>query len=100
MFWQSETRVEKVADVMTGNMWESVKNHLHLNNNDNIVGNNDKLYKLRPLIDALLGKFNSIQMDEKLCVDEQIIPFKGKHSMKVYMQNKPKKVALQMFYDV
>jgi hypothetical protein len=33
----------------------------------------------------------SIPIEEKVCVDEQIIPFKGKQSLEVYMQKKPKK---------
>lgn len=46
----------------------------------------DKLYKLHPSIDAILDKLHCIKMDERLSVDEQITPFKEKHSMKVYIQ--------------
>jgi len=38
-------------------------------------------------------------MDEKLCVDEQVIPFKSTHSLIVYkyIKNKPKTQATNPF---
>jgi hypothetical protein len=39
----------------------------------------------------------SIPIQEKVCVDEQIIPFKRKHSLEVYMQKNPKKWGCKTF---
>lgn len=36
-------------------------------------------------------------MDEYLCVDEQIVPFKGKHPMKQYNPKKPKRWGYKIF---
>uniref|UniRef100_A0A0K0EC24 DDE_Tnp_1_7 domain-containing protein n=1 Tax=Strongyloides stercoralis TaxID=6248 RepID=A0A0K0EC24_STRER len=38
-----------------------------------------------------------IPMEETLCVDEQMIPFKGKHSIKQYMKKKPRKWGFKAF---
>lgn len=65
-----------------------------MNNND------DKLFKLRPFIDAVVNNFKTIHMLEKLCVDEQIITFKGRHRLKQYMRNKQKKMGIQSICSV
>ena len=32
-----------------------------------------------------------------MCVDEQMIPFKGQHSLKVYMKSKPSKWGYEVW---
>ena len=51
----------------------------------------DSLQKIRSIFDKLVKNFNCILIAELLCVDEQIIPFKGRHRLKQYMSKKPKK---------
>ena len=97
MFWRTETRVAQVADIMSRNRWQTIKNNLHFIDNNSMVGNTDKLFKLRPFLDSFARNLHQIPIEEKVCVDEQIIPFKGKHSLKVYMQNKPKKWGYKVF---
>lgn len=36
-------------------------------------------------------------MDKKLCVDEQVIPFKSKHSLTVHIKDNPKTKATNPF---
>ncbi|KAF2896111.1 hypothetical protein ILUMI_10064 [Ignelater luminosus] len=46
----------------------------------------DRLYKIRPLLDRLVSKFQSIPLQGQMfCIDEQIIPFKEKSTLKCYM---------------
>ena len=90
MYWKATTRVPLVADTMSRNRWEQIKLGLHFNDNCNLDPS-DKLYKIRPLLQSLVENFKAVPMNEKLSVDEQIIPFKGKHSLKNYIKNKPKK---------
>ena len=98
MYWNNTTRIERIATVMTCNRWEAIKNHLHFNNNDTIPPDNiDKLFKIRPLLSSLLTKFQSTPIDEHLSLDEQIVPFKGKSSLKQYNPNKPKKWGYKIF---
>lgn len=43
---------------------------------------------MRPLYDKLKKKCNSINMERNICIDEQMIPFKGHLSVKQYMRGK------------
>jgi hypothetical protein len=96
MYWKAETRVGAVADAISRNRWETFKLRLHFSDNTNVT-DNDSLQKIHPFLDSLISKYNNIPMDEKLCVDEQMIPFKGKHKLKNYIKNKPKKWGYKAF---
>ncbi|XP_046684702.1 piggyBac transposable element-derived protein 4-like [Homalodisca vitripennis] len=102
MYWNGNTRVEKVAHVMSRNRWEELKANLHFNNNDHMPlqndPNKDRLFKIRPLVDALQNKFKNIPIEEQmLCVDEQIVPFKGTSLLKQYNPMKPHKWGYKLF---
>ncbi|XP_034066448.1 piggyBac transposable element-derived protein 2-like [Gymnodraco acuticeps] len=92
MFWNKACRVSQVADTMTLNRWEAIKKYLHFSNNeDRQEEGNDPLHKIRPLVTHLISKLKSIPMREKLAVDEQMVPFKGRSRLKQYLPSKPKK---------
>ncbi|KAJ8930526.1 hypothetical protein NQ314_016673 [Rhamnusium bicolor] len=82
---------------MSRNRWEQIKSRIHFNDNAYLPNNNDKLYKIRPFIEKVVANFKNIPMDEKVCVDEQMIPFKGHHSIKQYLKSKPKKWGYKAF---
>ena len=71
------------------NRWEAIKKSLHINNNEG--QEQDPLYGIRPLVTHLTSKLVSIPMSEKLTIDEQMVPFKGRHRLKQYLPSKPKK---------
>ncbi|KAA8578243.1 hypothetical protein FQN60_018606, partial [Etheostoma spectabile] len=93
MFWNKATRVSQVADTMALNRWEFIKKSLHFNNNNQVrQGENvDLLHKIRPLVTHLTLKLQTIPMGEKLAVDEQMVPFKGRNRLKQYLPSKPKR---------
>ncbi|XP_048859480.1 piggyBac transposable element-derived protein 3-like [Brienomyrus brachyistius] len=92
MFWNKATRVSQVADTITLNRWEFIKKSLHFNNNEVKQGENlDPLHKIRPLVIHLTSRLQTIPMSEKLAVDEQMVPFKGRNRLKQYLPSKPKK---------
>lgn len=64
-----------MADVITQRTWEEIKRYLHFT--DNTAPNNDKLFKIRALIDSLLPKFQALPQEQMLSIDEQMVPFKG-----------------------
>ncbi|XP_049946503.1 piggyBac transposable element-derived protein 3-like [Schistocerca serialis cubense] len=88
--------IPAVADVMSLNRWEQLKLGLHFNDNETI-DQADTLYKIRPFLEPLVENFRRIPMSEKLSVDEQMIPFKGRHTLKNYVKNKPKKWGYKAF---
>ncbi|KAL3210703.1 hypothetical protein MRX96_008651 [Rhipicephalus microplus] len=91
--------VEKVAEVMSRDRWQTIKSDLHFNNSDLLQANagNDRLSEIRPLIDNLLPKFQIIPKSQMLVVDEQIVPFKGRSSLKQYVSSKPHKWGYKIF---
>ena len=100
MYWKTTTRVPFVADTMCRNHWEQIKLGLHFNDRPNSkLDPNDKIYKIRPLLQPLVDNMRAVglPMNEKLSIDEQMIPFKGRHSLKNYVKNKPKKWGYKAF---
>lgn len=82
MFWNKACRVSQVADTMTLNRWEAIKKSLHFSvNEERQEENDDPLHKIRLAMQSLThltSKPMSIPMGEKLAVDEQMVPFKGR----------------------
>uniref|UniRef100_A0A3P8SS87 PiggyBac transposable element-derived protein domain-containing protein n=1 Tax=Amphiprion percula TaxID=161767 RepID=A0A3P8SS87_AMPPE len=96
MYWSSECRVSQVADIMSRSRWEEIKHFIHFC--DNMAPNNgDKLFKVRSLIDSLLPKFQALPQDQMLSIDEQMVPFKGRSSLKQYIPKKPYKWGYKIF---
>lgn len=96
MYWSSTCRIPQVADVMSRDRWEQIKHFIHFS--DNMAHNNsDRLFKIRSLIDSLLPKFQALPQDQMLSVDEQIVPFKGRSSLKQYIPRKPYKWGYKIF---
>lgn len=89
------------SDVMSRNRWEEIKSKLHMVDNStldpNMSNNKDKLFKVRPMIDCLRNSFQQIPMIQNLCIDEQLIPFKGNSAIKQYIPSKPHKWGYKFF---
>ena len=98
LYWSKEFYFDKVAGVMRINRFEKIKQFLHCNDNLARPENcDDRLYKIRPVVDALKKKFTEICPTEKLCIDEQMVPFKGKSGIKQYNPQKPKKWGYKLY---
>ncbi|RUS87411.1 hypothetical protein EGW08_004865 [Elysia chlorotica] len=58
MYWGTETRYEKIANVMPINAFETIKRNIHVNKNaERPKDCTDKLYKIRPLIEGGINRF-------------------------------------------
>ena len=96
MYWSAVTRQNIVSENMSCNRFEQILAIIHLNDNelmrDRGDAGYDRLHKIRPLLEKLNVQFEACAEKEmKVSVDEQIVPFKGRHSLKVYMMKKPNK---------
>jgi|UniRef100_A0A2S2R041 DNA excision repair protein ERCC-6 len=83
---------------MSRNRFDSVKQNIHLSDNDQL-DKNDRFSKLRPLFD-LINKKN-IQFGiffHNLFIDEEMVPYFGRHSCKMYIKGKP--IRFGFNYDV
>lgn len=58
---------------------------------------NDGLWKVRPLLTSFQQRCQNITLEERLCIDEQIIQFKGKLYIKHYVTEKLKPWGVKVF---
>lgn len=98
MYWNASLGIGLFQNSMTKNRFFKLRNNLHVVNNLELDKNNcDKFKKVRPIIDCVLSKVQSLKPEEKMCIDEQIIPFKGHHGAKTYNPKKPNPWGLKVF---
>ncbi|KAI8125261.1 PiggyBac transposable element-derived protein 2 [Lucilia cuprina] len=101
MAWAANFKLAAVASALPRNRFEKIKQFFHLNNNTKQPQKGtpeyDKLYKVRPLLDSIKKKFNEIPQEECQSIDEQILAYKGQHSLKQYLPMKPHKWGFKMF---
>lgn len=83
-----------IAPLMPMNRFGWLLGHLHLNDNSLQPKKGDpyydKLYKIRPLLTRLSQTFSECyKPHQKVTVDESMVKFKGRSSLKQYMRDKP-----------
>ncbi|XP_049774068.1 piggyBac transposable element-derived protein 4-like [Schistocerca cancellata] len=98
IYWSSDPylNVNAVSNVMTLARYKKIMENLHCNDNLFQPATNDpgydKLYKIRPLISALNKNCLKVyHPSTSLAVDESVVAFKGRTSLKQYMPMKPVK---------
>ena len=90
-YWSQQLGYSPVADVMSRNRFQLLLENLHFVNNDEI-DKNDKLAKIRPIVDIVRNQCIEVEPEEYHSVDEQIIPSKTKSSsIRQYNPKKSKK---------
>ena len=85
MYWQEGFRLETISSHMTRNRFETILRYLHFSDNNEIVINQnnsryDRLAKIKPLLDLFRAQCLLTMPQQRQNIDEQIIPFKGKHN--------------------
>lgn len=99
LYWSSDEDVctPLVSNAMTRNRFESIKRNLHLADNAqlNVA---DRAAKVRPLYDILNNNLKQFGVFKRhLSIDEQMLPYFGKHSAKMFMRNKPVKFGYKFW---
>ena len=101
MYWESHSRISLIADVIPRNRFETILRYIQFNDNSKMRQKTDDaydtLYKVRPLLQSLKEGMSRLEPEDKHSVDEQMIPFKGRNSMKQYMKSKPHKWGYKVF---
>lgn len=91
MYWEQQDDVLNVAisSSMNRARFETIMRYLHLADNDDLNAN-DKYAKVRPLFDLLNKRFmDHFPGETNLSIDESMIPYYGKHSLKQHIKGKP-----------
>lgn len=59
---------------------------------------NDKLYKIQPLVDELVERFQLLMMPgEEVCIDETIVPFQRLLAFKKYIKKERTKFGIKLY---
>lgn len=87
-YWRSNKLYNSIIPAyMSRNRFELLMSVLHVS--DNKKSTHDRLYKIQPLIDLLLHKYNSALIPEQnLCIDESIVPFKRRLKFRQLISNR------------
>ncbi|GFO27773.1 PiggyBac transposable element-derived protein 4-like [Plakobranchus ocellatus] len=81
-------------NVMERDRFLSILAIFHIADNSTFVPfgepDHDPIHKIRPFVDHLNRVFKELyEPDREVCLDEAMVPFKGRSRFKVYMKNKP-----------
>lgn len=89
-------------EVITDRRFHLLVRFLHFNNNELFDMNNDpnsKLYKIWPVLEYLIGKFQSTYTPEsEIAVDESLLLWKGRLGWKMYIPKKRARFGMESFH--
>ena len=91
LYWENEEDVHNpaVAGAMPRNRFDLLMKYLHLADNQHLT-QGDKSTKVRPLYDMLNKRFiKYFPLSQEVSIDESMVPYYGKHSMKQCIRGKP-----------
>lgn len=104
LYWSNDPNFfcERVAKIMPVKRFLKILRLLHLNDNSQMPSRNslefDKLYKIRPMITHLKDIYQSVYRPSRyLAVDESMVAYKGRSTMKQYMPMKPIKRGFKIW---
>lgn len=97
-YWSQSILYNSLANkTMPRNRFELLLNMIHFSDNLNIDGT-DKLYKISPLVKLLNQKFSKMyNPEENVCLDETMVPFRGRLRFKQYIPGKRHKYGVKLF---
>jgi len=97
-YWSTDPlfRVPPISNVMPVKRFKKLLQCLHINDNSLMpakgAANYDKLYKIRPLVEKLNHEFSAQCIStSSQSIDEAMVLFKGRSTLKQYMPMKPTK---------
>ena len=100
-YWKGDQdlSVPFVSSVLPRNRFSQILGNLHIyDNHANPEGNKDKLLKVRPLITAMNNNYMQLyNVSRKVSIDESMILYKGRHSIKQYNPMKPIKRGYKLW---
>jgi len=91
MYWEPADDVNNIAisRAMTHNRFDDLIKYIHIADNANLPPG-DRFAKVRPLFTAMNETFlAAFPQQQHLAVDESMVPYYGRHSLKQYIREKP-----------
>ncbi|KAK3926390.1 PiggyBac transposable element-derived protein 3, partial [Frankliniella fusca] len=89
-YWNSNTYVKQVADVMSYRRFQKIRSHIHFVDNSDEPGT-DPFRKVRPILNHMRAKINTLEQESTLSADEGMVGYKGRYAgcLRQYLPNKP-----------
>ncbi|XP_052083040.1 piggyBac transposable element-derived protein 4-like [Mytilus californianus] len=104
LYWSSDPFLGNtgIRSVMTENRFSKLYQYIHVNNNQTAVPRDtegfDKLHKVRPIINMVDHTFKDhYKPKQNQTVDEAMVKYKGRFSIKQYMPGKPIKRGMKVW---
>jgi DNA excision repair protein ERCC-6 len=83
---------------MSRSRFRDIKRHFHLVDNESLQNSSDKLGKVRSFLETLTAKFQQFGVFAKhLSIDEQMIPYFGNHTAKMFLKGKPVRFGYKLW---
>ncbi|KAI4476042.1 hypothetical protein M0802_014947 [Mischocyttarus mexicanus] len=86
-YWSMDplVKVPIFRSTMTRMRFDQIMTFFHLNDNTQRLVPQDRLSKIKPLLDYIIPKYQSLYIPkQELALDEAIVPFKGRISFRTY----------------
>lgn len=98
-YFDPQTNLPFFSKHLSRNRFSALRQNLHVTDVASRRKNcNDRLYKIRPIVNLIRARLHQLPLEENLCVDEQMIPFKGKFVAKQYIKGKPCPWGIKVFF--
>ncbi|KAL3234081.1 hypothetical protein MRX96_022829 [Rhipicephalus microplus] len=100
MCWRRGYQVDQVANVMPREEFKTLRSCLHFVDTQMPPNKpeENRLWKVQPIIDAVRKRCHKLdRAPVSYSIDEQIIPFTGRCSLRQYVKGKPRPLGLKNF---
>ncbi|XP_039300901.1 piggyBac transposable element-derived protein 1-like [Nilaparvata lugens] len=98
-YWRKSSIFTSVLPkYMSRNRFELLLSNFHCANNEEAPVPNNRLHKIQSLVDMLVENFQLVvNPGEDMCIDESIIPFRGRLVFRQYVKNKTHPYGIKIF---
>ena len=99
-YWRKDTLFycPAIAEKMARDRFFEIHRYLHFTNNEAHGGDQDRLWKVREVLNIIESRFSSLYKPNRECaIDEAMVPYKGRSSLKQYMPKKPVRRGLKVW---
>ncbi|VVC88839.1 unnamed protein product [Leptidea sinapis] len=99
MYWSNKWRIPIIVKAMKRDRFFKIRSSLKVVYDDDLSSEeekDDKIWKLRPLLDRVLEGCHKQERTVDMSIDEMIIPFAGQCGIRVYLPCKPNPLGLKV----
>ncbi|XP_041989285.1 piggyBac transposable element-derived protein 3-like [Aricia agestis] len=100
MYWNRKYAIPIIVDSMSRDRYTQLRNSMKLVFDLDVTTEKkkeDKLWKVRPILDRVLQGCRAQIREQKISIDEMIIPFTGACAIRQYCPGKPHPTGLKAF---